>query len=85
MIEILKVILGKKLGAKRLRSMMRTMELMPLEDLNMEVEEVEAKAIEMMETEEISALPEDIEMRITEDPLSNPEEDREGGLRDGGW
>ena len=47
--KTLKLILGKKLGAKRLRSMMNMMKDMSMEELGMEVEEVEDRAIGMME------------------------------------
>ena len=45
---ILKLILSKKLGEKKLRKMMIKMEQLTLEDLEMEVEEVQAKITELM-------------------------------------
>ena len=45
----LKLILGKKLGAKSLRSMMIMMKNMSLEELEMEVDALEDRAREMME------------------------------------
>ena len=47
--KVLKMILGKKLGAKKLRRMMLMMEQLTMGDLEMEVEEVEAKVSELME------------------------------------
>ena len=47
--KTLKLILGKKLGAKRLRSMMNMMKEMSIEELGMEVGEVEDRARGMME------------------------------------
>ena len=52
--KILKLILGEKMGAKKLRKMIGLMGQLTLEDLEMEVEEVEAKVTELMETEEES-------------------------------
>ena len=50
--EMLKLLLTKKLGAKKLKTMLRMMQLMSLDDLEMEVEEVEARALELMDTED---------------------------------
>ena len=71
--KILKLILGKKLGAKELRKMMIRMEQLTLEDLEMEVEEVEDKIIELMEIEEESMGPRDDEN--SEMDLSSQEEE----------
>ena len=38
--KVLKLILGKKFGAKKLRSMIRMIKQLTMEDLEMEVEEV---------------------------------------------
>ena len=47
--RVLKMILGKKLGAKKLKRMMLMMEQLTIDDLEMEVEQVEAKVAELME------------------------------------
>ena len=52
--KILKLILGGTLGAKKLRKMIGLMDQLTLEDLEMEMEEVEAKVTELIETEEES-------------------------------
>ena len=47
-ITVLKLILGRKLGAKKLRRMMLMMEQLTMEDLEMEVEEEEPKVAELI-------------------------------------
>ena len=50
----LKLILSKKLGALKLRMVLNMMNRMSLEDLEMEVDEVEVRIMEMMETDEMT-------------------------------
>ena len=64
--RILKKILGRKLGAINLRKVIRMMNLMTIDDLEMEVEEVEAKAMEMMETDR-----DNFSCEMTDDAPSN--------------
>ena len=69
--RLLKVMLGKKLGAKRLRTMMRMMKQVCLGDPCMEVDEVEARVLEiMMETDDVGGVPEEV---MEENPHSSPE------------
>ena len=69
--RLLKVMLGKKLGAKRLRTMMRMMKQVCLGDPCMEVDEVEAGVLEiMMETDDVVGV---LEEMMEENPHSNPE------------
>ena len=49
----LKLILSKKLGALKLRMVVNMMNRMSLEELEMEVDEVEVRVMEMMETDEM--------------------------------
>ena len=72
--KVLKMILGKKLGAKKLRRMMLMMEQLTMEDLEMEVEEVEAKVAELMEIGEEYSDPRDEPNKME---LSNQEGDVE--------
>ena len=48
-IQLLKEIMKRKWDAKKLRQILRMMKQMSLEDLTMEVDEVEARALEMMD------------------------------------
>ena len=67
--EVLKNILRKKMNAQELKKMLRMMRLMSLEDLEMEVGQVEARATELMETEDIYDEP-SIEMKTHDDAPS---------------
>ena len=73
--RILKLILGKKLGARKLRRMISMMELMTIDDLEMESEEVEAKATEMMETEDEYTESRAEEMKLIEEAHTIPMRD----------
>ena len=50
-IAILKEVMSKKLNAQKLRDILKMMRRMTMEDLEMEIEEVEAKAMELMDME----------------------------------
>ena len=49
---MIKLIWEKKLAAKNIRNMYRMLEQLSLEDLEMEIDDIELKAIDMMELEE---------------------------------
>ena len=51
-IMMIKLIWEKKLAAKNIRKMYRMLEQLSLEDLEMEIDDIELKAIDMMELEE---------------------------------
>ena len=70
--EFLKNILRKKMNAQKLKIMLRLMRLMSLDDLEMEVEQVEAMATELMETEDRS---DDLSMVMPIDAPSNHQRD----------
>ena len=55
-VEMLRKILMKKMAAQKLRTVLRMLQSLTLEELEMEVDEVEALVMELMDTEELQEL-----------------------------
>ena len=68
-IMMIKLIWEKKLAAKNLSKMFRMLEQLSLEDLDIEVDNIELKAIDMMELEEYDDQPNDPVDMMYEDTL----------------
>ena len=67
-IDILKQVMKRKWNAKKLREILRMMRQMSLEDLEMEIEEVEARALERMDIDTMEGM-DDLEMSGLEPDL----------------